>query len=77
LNRQDANPLFNITSDAEMIADEIRKNFKISLEELASKGETIIAPQSEISLSKALEQVQLLEANSKVTQFSKKSRPIS
>jgi hypothetical protein len=53
------------------------KNFKISLEELASKGRKIIAQQSEISLSKALKQVQLLKENSKIGQFSKKSRPAS
>lgn len=50
------------------------KNFKISLEELSSKGSKIIAQRSEISLAKALEQVQLLKANSKVGQSSKKSR---
>jgi len=41
-------------------------NFKISLEELASKGQRIVAQRSEISLSKALEQVRLLKENSKV-----------
>jgi hypothetical protein len=52
------------------------KNFKISFEELSSKGEKIIAQQSEISLMKALAQIQLLKANSKVGQFSKKSRHV-
>ena len=60
-----------------MIADEIRKKLQISLEELALKGRKIIAQQSEISLSKALKQVQLLKENSKIGQFSKKSRPAS
>ena len=48
------------------------KNFKISLTELALRGQQIIAQRAEISLSKALEQVQLLKLNSKVKQSSKK-----
>jgi len=52
------------------------KNFKISLGELAPRGREIIAQRSETSLAKALKQVQLLKANSKVGQLSKKSRPI-
>jgi hypothetical protein len=53
------------------------KNFKISFEELASRGSKIIAQRSEISFEKALEQVQRLKANSKVGQPSKKSRSAS
>jgi len=53
------------------------KNFKMSLEELSLKGLMIIAQQPEISSAKALEQIQLLKANSKVGQSSKKSRPAS
>jgi len=49
------------------------RNFKISLTELAYRGQQIVAQRSEISLSKALEQVQLLKVNSKVGQSSKKS----
>lgn len=50
------------------------KNFKISLEEMSLKGMKIIAQQSEISLAKALAQIQLLKENSKVAQLSKKNR---
>jgi len=50
------------------------KNFKISLEEMSSKGKKIIAQQSEISFAKALAQIQLLKKNSKVAQLSKKNR---
>ena len=53
------------------------KNFKISFEELSSRGREIIAQQSEISLLKALEQIELLKKNSKVGQSSKKGRSIS
>lgn len=53
------------------------QNFKISLEELAQKGQPIVAQRSEISLLKALEQVRLLKENSKVGQLLKKSRPNS
>jgi hypothetical protein len=48
------------------------KNFKISLEEMSLKGKKIIAQQSEISLSKALAQIQLLKANSKINNKFKK-----
>jgi hypothetical protein len=51
-----------------------RENFKISLEEFASRGQVIVAQQSEISFSKALEQLRRLKANSNVEHSSKKSR---
>jgi len=51
-----------------------KNNFNISFEELASKGQQIVAQRSEVSLSEALEQIQLLKANSKVEQSSKKDR---
>jgi hypothetical protein len=50
------------------------KNFKISFEELSSRGSRIIAQQSEISFAEALEQIQRLKANSKIGQSLKKSR---
>jgi len=53
------------------------KNFKISFEENSRRGALILAQQSEISFAKALAQVQLLKANSKVRQSSKKSRSAS
>lgn len=60
-----------------MISDESKKNYRISLEELSLKGRKIIAQQSEISYAKALAQIQLLKANSKVEQPLKKSRQAS
>jgi len=53
------------------------KNFKISLEENSRRGAQILAQRSGISFAKALAQVQLLKANSKVKQSSKKSRSAS
>ncbi len=53
---------------------ESEKNLNISFQELALRTREIIAQRSEISFAKALEQVQLLKANSKVGQSSKKSR---
>jgi hypothetical protein len=53
------------------------KNFKISLEENSRKGKSMLAQQSGISYAKALEQVELLRANSKVGQSSKKSSSAS
>lgn len=50
------------------------KNFNISFEELARRGQQVLAQRSEVSLSQALEQIRLLKANSKVGQSSKKSR---
>ncbi len=60
-----------------MIADKSDKNFKISLEELALKGKKIMAQRSRISYEKALAQVQMLKANSKVNQSSKKNKHTS
>jgi hypothetical protein len=51
------------------------KNFKISLEENSFRGQKILAQQSETSFAKALAQVQLLKANSRVGQSSKKNKP--
>jgi hypothetical protein len=48
--------------------------FDISFEELASRGQQIVAQRSEVSLSEALEQIQQLKANSKVEQSSKKGK---
>jgi len=45
---------------------------KISLQELSLRGRQIIAQQSGISYVQALQQVQRLRRNSKVTQSSKK-----
>ena len=53
------------------------KNFKISLEENSTKGKAMLAQQSATSFAKALAQVQLLKANSKVGQSSKKSKSVS
>jgi hypothetical protein len=57
-----------------MLPDEIRTQLQDIVEELASRGQRIIAQRSEISLSKALEQVRLLKEHSKVAQLSKKNR---
>jgi hypothetical protein len=52
----------------------LKEIYRISLEELSLKGREIIAQQSETSYAKALAQIQLLKANSKVGQSSKKGR---
>lgn len=52
------------------------KNLKISLEELSLKGQQIHAQRSEITYEQAVAQVQWLKQTSKVSQSSKKSRPI-
>jgi hypothetical protein len=57
-----------------MILMKSAKNFKISLEEMSLKGKKIIAQQSEISFTEALEQIQRLKANSKVGQSLMKSK---
>lgn len=50
------------------------KDFKISFEELSLRGKKIIEQRSETSFAKALAQIQLLKAKSKVEQFPKKGR---
>lgn len=63
-----------LNSDMKISTMKSGKNFKISLEEMSSKGKMIIAQQSEISFAKALAQIQLLKENSKVAQSAKKNR---
>jgi hypothetical protein len=53
------------------------ENLKISFEELALRGQQILAQQPEISYAEALAQVQRLKEISKVNQSSKKNRPHS
>jgi hypothetical protein len=50
------------------------KNFKISLTENDRKGRLMLAQQSETSYEKAMAQIQLIKASSKVGQSSKKHR---
>ena len=57
-----------------MISD---KKLKISLQEMSSRGQKIIAQQSETSYLQAKQQVEQLKRDSKVSNSSKKSRPNS
>jgi len=50
------------------------KIYEVSFKEMALRGSRILAQQSEISLEKALKQVQLLKETSKVKDSSKKGR---